>query len=196
MPFENPWLLSDCNSASYNLYAFVNNDWWTEHQILVIWWKTDGSAHRWRGSQQSQVIHLVCPVKVFPICAPVTGSHRNIYKKRKQRKVHGINLWKLTIDQVCESLNHTWLFLHPEASFFPSGDQAMLNTQCVCPKINSSGLKQSIICSSMISMISMLTCSSDFIPLDVWWGVSVVKSQKRTVVSPEPLARYLKQIHE
>lgn len=31
-----------------------------------------------------------------------------------------------------------------------------------------------------------------FIPLAVWRGVSVVKSQKRTVVSPEPLARYLK----
>lgn len=38
-----------------------------------------------------------------------------------------------------------------------------------------------------------MTYSSDFIPLAVWWGVSVVKSQKRTVVSPEPLARYLKQ---
>ena len=24
-------------------------------------------------------------------------------------------------------------FLHPEASFFPSGDQAIANTQCVCP---------------------------------------------------------------
>lgn len=34
---------------------------------------------------------------------------------------------------------------------------------------------------------------SDIIPLAVWWGVSVVRSQKRTVVSPEPLARYLKQ---
>lgn len=39
----------------------------------------------------------------------------------------------------------------------------------------------------------MLPYRSDFIPLAVWWGVSVVKSQKRTVVSPEPLARYLKQ---
>lgn len=28
---------------------------------------------------------------------------------------------------------HTWLFLHPEASFLPSGDQAMQSTQCVCP---------------------------------------------------------------
>lgn len=34
---------------------------------------------------------------------------------------------------------------------------------------------------------------SQIIPLAVWWGVSVVRSQKRTVVSPEPLARYLKQ---
>lgn len=34
--------------------------------------------HRCRGSQQSQVIHLVCPVRAFPICTPVSGFHRQI----------------------------------------------------------------------------------------------------------------------
>lgn len=39
----------------------------------------------------------------------------------------------------------------------------------------------------------MLLYRGEFIPLAVWCGVSVIKSQKRTVVSPEPLARYLQQ---
>lgn len=38
-------------------------------------------AHRWRGSQQIQVIHLVWPVKVLPTCVPVAGSHKQIYSE-------------------------------------------------------------------------------------------------------------------
>lgn len=61
-----------------------------------------------------------------------------------------MHLWNLIMDHVCLFLKHTWLFLHPEASFFPSGDQAMLNTQCVCPKMNNGVLKQSVTWSSLI----------------------------------------------
>ena len=94
----------------------------------------------------------------------------------------------------------TWLFLQPEASFLPSGDQAMLSTQWVCPfnKAEYSTMVSTDIINHLYLESQQTTqlCSSEvlfFIPLAVWWGVSVVKSQKRTVVSPEPLARYLKQ---
>lgn len=54
----------------------------------------------------------------------------------------------------------TWLFLHAEANFLPSGDHATQRTQFLCAsQLNN--------------------------------GVSVVRSQSLTVVSPEPLASCL-----
>lgn len=47
------------------------------HSTMQRQW-TEVCPHRCSGSQQSQVIHLVCPVRAFPIWTPVSGFHRQI----------------------------------------------------------------------------------------------------------------------
>lgn len=37
------------------------------------------------------MIHLVCPVKVFPICVPVTGSQRQIYRNSTTKNKYCIS---------------------------------------------------------------------------------------------------------
>lgn len=164
--------------------------------------KWDSSTHRWSGSQQSQVIHLVCPVKVFPICVPVTGSHRQIYTDRTTQDKYITfmdDIVKIQIRHVCVwSLPDCSCTLKP-ASCHQVTRRCSAPSVCVLKwsRIQLSGVKKLLISSLCLDAWKlMLHYWSDFIPLAVWWGVSVVKSQKRTVVSPEPLARYLKQTQQ
>lgn len=42
-------------------------------------------AYKWKGFHANQVIHCLCPIRVFPFCWPVSGSHTQIYIMKIKR---------------------------------------------------------------------------------------------------------------
>lgn len=43
------------------------------------------TAYKWKGFHANQVIHCLCPIRVFPFCWPVSGSHTQIYIMKIKR---------------------------------------------------------------------------------------------------------------
>jgi hypothetical protein len=76
--------------------------------------------------------------------------------------------------------------LQADAKVCPLGAQAVHRTQCLCPKKLNIHLKQHCLNHELSSIIL-----KDVLPLHVNNGLSVLRSQNLTVVSPEPLANCL-----
>lgn len=172
-------LLSQCTQelliVMQNLSCIIINLWTksNDQYLSQPTMHTVHFTHRWSGCHVSQVIHCLCPVRVWPCCLPVAGSQIHTcakqnctYAQRANNTLYTVYMWTQMPQSSTTSYRYyrtesnatlTWPFLHPEASFLPSGDQAMHSTQWVWA-------------------------------LQVCRGVSVNTSQNLTVLSPDPLA--------
>ncbi len=150
---------------SLNTYQRTKDNCWLTETVTNNW------AYKCSGSQTRHVIHFLCPTRVDPICCPVDGSQMITLTKETQIRGH----WRFAemTDTPVHSCKRRPIFFHLGTSW--------------CTKPSSYGLQQKCGVQPRITRINYA------LPLHVNWGVSVLTSQNRTVVSPDPLARYLQR---